>query len=134
WEHAGLDIALRAAQRTPDQAGVVDAGLCHGAAGLGHLFNRLAQASKEARLIDAARFWFEQTLAMSRPGQGVGGFQAWGPAPNGELAWWADPSFLTGAAGIGLALLAAATDVEPCWDRVLLLGPFPRVQAVGASS
>ena len=25
---------------------------------------------------------------------------------------------------IGLSLLAAATDVEPRWDRVLLAGPF----------
>jgi hypothetical protein len=28
---------------------------------------------------------------------------------------------LTGAAGIGLALLAATTTVEPTWDRILLL-------------
>jgi hypothetical protein len=32
-----------------------------------------------------------------------------------------DGGFLMGAAGIGLALLAAATSVEPEWDRLLLL-------------
>jgi hypothetical protein len=129
WERAALDIASRAVKRPPDQTGVVDAGLCHGAAGLGHLFNRLGQESGNELLGDAARFWFEQTLAMRRPGQGVGGYQAWGPAPSGDLAWWDDPSFLTGAAGIGLALLAAASDVEPRWDRVLLSGPFSAVDA-----
>jgi lantibiotic biosynthesis protein len=42
-----------------------------------------------------------------------------------ELAWRADPGFLTGSSGVGLALLAAATPVEPEWDRILLtdLGP-----------
>jgi hypothetical protein len=31
-----------------------------------------------------------------------------------------DPSFLGGTTGIALALLAAATPVEPRWDRLLL--------------
>src|SRR5262249_54184039 len=93
-------------------------------AGLGQIFNRLAQASGDDRLAVAARFWFDQALSMRRPGHGVGGYQAWGPAPVGELAWWDDGTFLTGGAGIGLSLLAAVTDVEPRWDRVLLTGPF----------
>jgi len=38
-----------------------------------------------------------------------------------------DPSLLTGAVGIGLALLAATTPVEPMWDRILLLD-LPRRQ------
>jgi hypothetical protein len=32
-----------------------------------------------------------------------------------------DPGLLTGAAGVALVLLAAATPVEPAWDRALLL-------------
>jgi hypothetical protein len=31
------------------------------------------------------------------------------------------PGFLEGAPGVALALLAASTDREPTWDRVLLL-------------
>src|SRR5262249_12379647 len=58
WEREALAVALRAAARPPDQAGVQDAGLCHGAAGLGHLFNRLYQATGEPRLAEAACFWF----------------------------------------------------------------------------
>ena len=33
----------------------------------------------------------------------------------------AGPGFLSGAAGVSLALLALATDVPPVWDRALLL-------------
>src|SRR6516162_7349572 len=41
WESAALAIARRATERPPSEAGVQDAGLCHGAAGLAHLFNRM---------------------------------------------------------------------------------------------
>ena len=38
-----------------------------------------------------------------------------------DLDWRPDPGFLTGSAGVALALLAATTAVRPEWDRVLLV-------------
>src|SRR5205814_7193584 len=99
----------------------MDAGLCHGAAGLGHLFNRMYQATKDATLARAARFWFERTLAMRRPGRGIGGFSTLSGKADGTRYWENDPGLLTGSAGIALALLAATTSIEPAWDRMLLL-------------
>jgi hypothetical protein len=125
WEREARAIAVRVARRPAEQSGVVDAGLCHGAAGLAHLFNRMFQATGERRLADAARFWFERALGMQRPGQGIGGYEAWGPGVNEELLWVPDPGLLTGASGIALALLAATTDVEPDWDRMLLVAVPP---------
>jgi hypothetical protein len=121
WECEALAIARRAAQRPPEQSGVVDAGLYHGAAGLGHLFNRLFQATGEPWLAEAARSWFARTLAMRWPGRGVGGSAAWQLGDDGVPTWVADAGLLTGAAGIALALLAALTAVEPAWDRMLLV-------------
>lgn len=121
WELEALEIARRAATRPLEEAGVVDAGFCHGAAGLGHVFNRLYQATGDATLRRAALFWFERTLAMRRPGHGVGGFQALTARDDGTKYWDDDPGLLTGAAGIALALLAAATSIEPAWDRMLLV-------------
>ncbi|HZF08571.1 MAG TPA: lanthionine synthetase C family protein [Thermoanaerobaculia bacterium] len=122
-EATARTVAGHAAARPAEGAGVVDAGLCHGAAGVAHLFNRLYQASGEAAVGEAARSWFERALALRGP-EGIGGFRAWLPQGNdgmsGELGWADDPGFLTGSAGIGLALLAATTPVEPNWDRVLL--------------
>jgi hypothetical protein len=126
WEEAARAIARRAAERQPEQAGVVDTGLCHGAAGLGHLFNRLFQATGEAWLGEAAQFWFRRTLEMRQSERGVAGFAAWRLAPDGTPGWAADPGLLTGAAGIALALLAATTPIEPAWDRVLLVSIAPR--------
>jgi len=121
WERAAIDLARRTAAWPTENSGVVDAGLCHGATGNGHLFNRLFQQTGDPLLGQAAREWFERALAMKRSGEGIGGFQTLVPNAQLERVWHADPSFLTGAAGVGLALLAAATDIEPTWDRVLLI-------------
>jgi hypothetical protein len=125
WEHEALEIARRAAQRGRKDAGVVDAGLCHGAAGLGHVFNRMYQATGEPWLALAARSWFERALAMRRPGRGVGGYEAWQRGDAGAATWVSDGGLLTGATGIALALLAATTAVEPAWDRMLMVAIPP---------
>jgi hypothetical protein len=76
----------------------------------------MGQAAADSQLADAARFWFAHALEMRTPGRGIAGFTA-----READTWVADPGILTGAAGIGLALLAAITPIEPEWDRILLL-------------
>jgi hypothetical protein len=120
WERQALDIALAAAARGESTSHVQDAGICHGTAGLAHLFNRMYQTTGEERLAQAARRWFERTLDFQVPGEPVAGFRAWELDPAGQPAWRPDGGFLEGAAGIGLALLGATSDVEPAWDRILL--------------
>jgi poly-gamma-glutamate synthesis protein (capsule biosynthesis protein) len=126
WEDAAVRIALRAAAVPSDRSGVVQAGLYKGAAGVGHVFNRLFQAKGDERLGEAARFWFRRTLAMRSPVGEAAGFFAWGPgAPGGPPIWLDNPRFLTGTTGIALALLGAATTLEPTWDRLLLVSIPP---------
>ena len=120
WEEEALKIARRTAKRPPDQARVRDAGLCHGSAGLAHIFNRFYQATGDMIFQKAARFWFERTLQFRQPQKGVAGFQSAFPERNGTVRWIDDPGLLTGAAGIALALHAACTDVRPQWDSFLL--------------
>lgn len=97
------EVALEAARRTAralDQADGVDSGLCHGSAGLGHILARIAVASGDGAVAEAARRAFARAL---------------------DAAPTEDASLLTGSAGIGLALLAAVSSAEPSWDRALLL-------------
>ena len=125
-ERRAIALALRAARRGADESGVVDAGLCHGAAGLGHIFNRFFQATGEAAFADAARFWFERVLEMRQPEGGVAGFFAsHRDAKTGQRRLVAETGLLQGAAGIALALLAATTSIEPEWDRMLLISVPP---------
>lgn len=136
WEEAALRIARAAAARAERHTGVIDAGICHGSAGVAHLFNRIYQASGEALFADAACRWLAHTLALRQPGRGIGGFLAYEPGPDRAMAWTASPGFLSGAAGVGLALLAATTVIASAWDKVLLAwipcrgGPSEQVPAL----
>jgi hypothetical protein len=121
WESTAVELALAAAERPVELARVFDAGLCHGAGGVAHLFNRIHQATGEERLGEAARFWYERTLELRQPGLGVGGFRAWSADVAGVQDWRDDPGLLEGATGVALALLAAVSAVEPEWDRALLV-------------
>jgi len=108
WTKAGTELGVQAARRPLDQTGVTDAGLCHGTAGLGHVFNRMFQLTGEGELARAAVFWMEQTIARC----------AEHAAEPGRRPW-IGPGLLEGAAGIALALLAASRPVEPAWDQFL---------------
>ncbi|HEV7508966.1 MAG TPA: lanthionine synthetase C family protein [Thermoanaerobaculia bacterium] len=121
WEREALAAARHAAGRREGELGVEDAGLCHGAAGLAHVFHRLFRATGDETLREAALFWLQRTLEMRQPGLGPGGFRRADYDAADQRIWTADSGFLTGAAGIGLALLAAISPVEPEWDRLLLL-------------
>ena len=125
WERRALAVALAAAEPGPWVATVQDAGLCHGAGGVAHLFNRMSQATGEERLAAAARSWYAAALAFRQPGLGVGGFRSWAADLSGAFGWRNDPGFLEGAAGVGLALLAAVSPVDPAWDRLLLAATPP---------
>jgi hypothetical protein len=131
-EAHALALARHATRRPVERCGVVDAPLCHGAAGLAQIYNRFWQSTGEPIFGEAARYWFGRTLAMQRPGCGVGGFSAWRPVIPGssELGWVADPS-LVSALGIALSLTASCTTVEPDWDRVMLLSLPPPQQTGG---
>jgi lantibiotic biosynthesis protein len=121
WEAAGLEIAIRAATRPLESSGIRDAGLCHGALGLAHLFNRIHQATRDDRFAEAARLWYGLGLhSFRRPGEGVGGFPVSRREPDGTYTWQEKGGLLVGSAGVGLALLAGLSDQEPLWDRLLL--------------
>jgi lantibiotic modifying enzyme len=131
WEREAVELARAAAARSAAERSIHDACLCHGSGGLLHMFNRMAQATADPSLAAAARFWFDRTLELRRPGEGVAGFRAWDNDEQGNLGWRARSGFLTGAAGIGLALLAAATPIEPAWDRVLRVS-IPEAETAGS--
>jgi hypothetical protein len=124
---AARELGLGVAARPHADTGVVDAGLCHGSAGLGHVLHRLYRGTGEPALAEAARAWLAATLDMRDPGAGasVAGFRAYSSLGQGRLDWSPDPGMLTGAAGVALALLAGLGHVSPDWDRALMLS-LPR--------
>jgi hypothetical protein len=131
WERHAIEIAIAATARGMEESRVVDAGLCHGSAGLAHLFNRFHQASRDPRFAAAARAWFTRTLDLRKPGTGVAGFLFFSPDNGPERRWVGDRRFLTGATGVALAMLAAIVPIEPSWDRVLVCSIPPAERGHG---
>lgn len=126
---AWLAVALTAVERPADRCGIDDPGLCHGAAGLAHVYNRCYHATGDARFRDAARAWIERTLAM-HGADGLGGFACRARENTTTAPRIAAADMLEGASGVALALLAALEPVEPAWDR-LLLCDAPAAPAAG---
>lgn len=119
WRTQALALARACAARTLEQAAIHDAGICHGAAGVAHLFHRMARATGDATLMQAARAWIDEVLRM-RSDTGLGGY-ARVYEQAGELQFDDDATLLTGAVGTALVLHAAISGLEPAWDRLLLV-------------
>jgi lantibiotic modifying enzyme len=125
-----IDLGHRVAERPHDTADIVDVGVCHGTAGAAHQFHRLFRATGDPAFLAASRHWFAETLAARRDGEGVGGYRSVIRDTDLRDVWIDNPELLNGSAGIGLALLAALTDVDPWWDRVLLMSPLGTTAAI----
>jgi lantibiotic modifying enzyme len=131
WEEQALAIARRAARRDPGTSGVTDACVCHGSAGLAHIFNRIYQATHDELYADAARYWLDRTLKFRDPAKGAAGYLTWGAGEKETVELQPKLGLIQGIAGIGLVLLTALSDVEPSWDRIFQMDvpPQPRLHA-----
>jgi hypothetical protein len=85
------------------------------------MYNRMYQTSGEPTLRRAARYWVERTLDFYRLARVDEGSWVQGSNDPAKPAPWTGIGLLEGAAGVALVLLAAATSVEPAWDRMFLV-------------
>ena len=119
WRRDGLALAHACASRTLEQACIRDASICHGAAGIAHMLHRMARATRDEPLRIAARAWIVETMRMQTDAP-IAGFPRVYEAA-GELVLEEDASLLTGCTGVALVLHAAISEIEPRWDRMLLV-------------
>jgi lantibiotic modifying enzyme len=120
WEEKVLEIILHATKRRDIKKSMIyDAGLCHGGAGVSHIFNRMYHYTGKEECKDAAVYWFEHTLKMANHENGFAGYKVWRTKEYG--GWQNETGFLEGVSGIGLAFLSAISDIEPRWDSALLM-------------
>ncbi|HEY1347129.1 MAG TPA: lanthionine synthetase C family protein [Streptosporangiaceae bacterium] len=120
-EDAGLrDLAVetvRAVLRRPVPDRHIDSPtFCHGVAGLLQIVLRFAHDTGSADLAAGAAGLTDQLLAAYEPDRPLG-YAALEPGSNPVDR----AGLLDGAPGVAVTLFAAATDVEPAWDRLFLL-------------
>ncbi|SHN02903.1 lanthionine synthetase C family protein [Chitinophaga sp. CF418] len=103
--------------RNIKNSNVYDACLCHGSAGIAHIYRRAWLQTKDPALLTGATYWLQETLQMNTHKDGPGGFRFY--AKDGYENSY---GILEGVAGIGLALMAAIDEnTDPLWDRCMLL-------------
>jgi hypothetical protein len=109
-------LALGASIRVPATTDLVDAGLCHGTAGMAHAYHRLFRVTKNPVYLKELRLWIRKTSRIqTKPGSTA--------TYTFHLNRTYQPirGLLRGAAGVGLAMLAMLDPREPEWDRALLM-------------
>lgn len=89
---------------------------CHGRAGVVQLGLRFASEVEDASLANLVRAEAVGLLEAYEPASRYGFRKVDGRGRRRDA-----PGLLDGAAGVALVLLAAATDVQPAWDRAFLV-------------
>jgi lantibiotic modifying enzyme len=111
-----LDIARRTAEGSVTGGQIEEASICHGAAGLAHIYHRLYRITADPLFAHAAGRWFDEAIAMRVPGRGIAGYVSF---QQGK--WMPEIGLLYGVAGIALCFAAALSTADPAWDVVLAL-------------
>ncbi|MFN0015194.1 MAG: lanthionine synthetase C family protein [Saprospiraceae bacterium] len=120
WRNKGLNILLYSCSRRDLKMNSIrDAGLCHGTAGVAHVFQRLFLETGLNDFEKAAHYWHEQTLNLATQPDGLAGYFPY--MPSGPVHPTQTRGFLVGISGIGLSLLHAVSGIAPDWDECLLL-------------
>jgi lantibiotic modifying enzyme len=118
WKEEAVFIMLHASKRKElDANSVIDAGICHGTAGIAQFFNRFYWETKDPVFKETANYWIDQTLKMARFEGGLAGYKVW---RGNDEGWVNDYGLLEGLSGIGLVLYSYISETEPIWDRCLL--------------
>ncbi|WP_025742037.1 lanthionine synthetase C family protein [Aquimarina pacifica] len=107
-------------RRDPKEAGIHDAGLCHGTFGILHIYNYLYKKTKDEDFRKAMIFWAEQSLQIDIHKNGYAGYMVWNV--NDEEQWKPDTSLLEGIAGIGLSILSYLSPFDSKWDESIMIG------------
>lgn len=116
WKMKALEAMRAAYRRPPERRHIPSATFCHGLAGLIHIGLRFAADTGDPELCSMLSPAVAQLVDGYNEARCFGYFSLDRKGRRRD-----DPGLLDGAAGVALVLLAAASDVEPSWDRVFLL-------------
>ncbi|MFF5383713.1 lanthionine synthetase LanC family protein [Pedobacter suwonensis] len=111
-----LNILRKHCLQTSYEASILDAGLCHGSAGLFHIYNRIWKLTNETVFEQASLFWLEKTIGYTKFSGDSCFYDRYLPSDGYEKSY----AILDGTAGVGLAYLSYLTGKHH-WDYSLML-------------
>lgn len=127
WQRASRIAASCAEKKMEDTPGM-GSGICHGAAGIAHIFNRMFQITKNDVYRQASCYWYSVLFdTFIRWSEEEGGIYAMDyDRKTGKRKVSNDYGLLEGLSGIGLTLHSAISCIPPVWDKILLLQPIEK--------
>jgi lantibiotic biosynthesis protein len=108
-----------ASRRDVKENAVNDCGLCHGSAGIAHIYRRFWWETQEPLFKETADFWTAKTIEMAIHENGLAGYTIYRATKDREET--INCGLLEGIAGIGLSLLAALQEEPSNWDQCLMM-------------
>ena len=117
WREESL-LAFRHAAGRQNQVGngVRDAGLCHGSAGISHIFYKMYLQTQEQAFIDASDYWLDRTLQFDTFEDGYCGYKS-ARLEDFESTY----NLIEGVAGIGATILSRLSQASSSWDKMFLI-------------
>lgn len=114
-----IDICIKTTKfKGLEETKILDAGMCHGTAGVAYIYNKMYKYSGQTVFQSAANYWLNITLEKAIHKDGLAGYKKYYAGTN---SWYNDYGLLEGTAGIGLTLLSFLNEESFSWDRCLLL-------------
>ena len=120
YQNQIIDILLHTTKRMQITQHT-DACICHGTAGIAHIYNKLYQYTDIIQFRDLSLFWYEKTIEIAKNDNGFAGYKTTIFDVDSGIEYMYNLSFLLGISGIGLSLISAVSSIEPSWDECLLL-------------
>lgn len=119
-EDLALKIFVHNAKKTVNDANrPLDGAICHGAAGLLMMFNRLDMYYDKEIFKSATQYWYQYMINFSKFEDGICGYKAF----NGHTREYDMLSYglLEGVMGIDLVLTTYENKFEQDWDKMFLI-------------
>lgn len=103
---------------TAAKAVINESSLCHGAAGVAHIYNRFYNAYGDEKYKAATNIWMDITRQKMKKEDGK-----WWLLNTSDYKsqWDTSTNTITGISGVGLIFLSAIAPVTPDWDEMYLL-------------
>lgn len=120
WKTEAIDIFLHAAKRVNlEENHVTDNAICHGTAGIAHIFNKIYCATKKVEFDEARNYWLQKTIEFDIYKNSFTSVETENESNNITNNY----GLLEGLAGIGIVLMSfLKNDNENMeWDNCLLL-------------
>lgn len=78
-----LQVLIHSTRRTADPDTMLkDAGICHGSAGIAHIYNKIWHDTHQPVFKEACDFWIQKTLDMAIYPDGIAGYKKYGGRPE----------------------------------------------------